>query len=302
MKRLRLIKEQRGNVLALVSISIAVLLGLSGLVIDGGTMYVTRAQLQKTANAAALSGAQELLNSETAVKEVVHNILMSHDENESMDILDIHMRDRVTVGLTREIRLGFGGLFGLPSTPVSVKATAELGVMGEAVGVAPVGIDERMLPLAFDQEYTLKVGPGDSDTGYFGILALDDQKAQTYGYNLMYGFQKPISIGDEINVRDGNVAGETREGVNYRIQNCPDPSARDCKRILLIPVYKPLTYSGSKHIDTVEVLDFAFFYISKPMAHNDDSVKGRFIEYAGTGIIKPGPSGGTGAFAIRLTE
>lgn len=300
MKRVRFFKEERGNVIALASLSMAVLLALTGLVVDGGTMYVTRTQLQKTANAAALSGAQELTNTADDVEEVARNVLKSHEEEPSLDMLDIQMGDRVTVGLTRDVSLGFGGLFGLRSTPVSVKATAELGVMGEAVGAVPIGIDER-IDLVYDQEYTLRVDSGDSVNGFFGILALEDQKAQTYGHNLMYGYQNPISIGDEIQVRDGNVAGETRDGVNYRITNCPDPEARDCKRIMLVPVYTPHSYSGSQHLDSVVVTGFAYFYITEPMSHNDDSIRGKFIKRTGTGFVDPGALD-KGAFAIRLTE
>jgi uncharacterized membrane protein len=53
-------KKQRGFVLIVTAISMTLLLGLAGLGIDVGRMYVIRAELQSFTDAAALSAALEL--------------------------------------------------------------------------------------------------------------------------------------------------------------------------------------------------------------------------------------------------
>ncbi len=53
-------KSQRGFVLIVTAISMTLLLGLAGLGIDIGRMYVIRAELQSFTDAAALSAAMEL--------------------------------------------------------------------------------------------------------------------------------------------------------------------------------------------------------------------------------------------------
>ena len=54
---------QRGSVLVMVSAGMVMLLGVAGLAIDLAGLYVARNEAQRSADAAALSGAQEFVNS-----------------------------------------------------------------------------------------------------------------------------------------------------------------------------------------------------------------------------------------------
>src|ERR1700677_4891017 len=60
-------KSQRGFVLIVTAISMTLLLGLAGLGIDVGRMYVIRAELQSFTDAAALSAALELNGSDSGL-------------------------------------------------------------------------------------------------------------------------------------------------------------------------------------------------------------------------------------------
>ena len=60
-------KSQRGFVLIVTSIAMTLLLGLAGLGIDIGRMYVIRAELQSFTDAAALSAAMELNGTDAGV-------------------------------------------------------------------------------------------------------------------------------------------------------------------------------------------------------------------------------------------
>lgn len=85
----QLIKHENGNVLILVSLSMVGLLGMTGLVIDGGSLYMTKSHLQKSVNAAALSGAQQLFFGESAVKKVVNEVLQFHKEENHLTRIEI---------------------------------------------------------------------------------------------------------------------------------------------------------------------------------------------------------------------
>ena len=50
--------EESGNTILLAALSMFVILSIAGLAIDGGMVYMTKAEMQKTANDAVLSGAQ----------------------------------------------------------------------------------------------------------------------------------------------------------------------------------------------------------------------------------------------------
>ncbi|HEY4552829.1 MAG TPA: pilus assembly protein TadG-related protein [Bacillaceae bacterium] len=298
-----LLKREDGNVLILTAIALLALLAITGLVIDGGMVYMQKSHLQKTANAAALSGAQELTNSEESVQKVVQDILASHDETVSMNQLNITMNDQVNVRLTKPVNLAFSSLFGIDAVDVRAEATASLGVMGRAVGVAPLGVDETT-PLQLYQEYQLKVGSGDSEAGNFGILALGGSGARTYEENLRYGYQEELKIGDVVATQTGNIAEKTRSAVQEKINGCPESPdnlfKRDCSRIILVPVYKPYNQT-SNQVKEVIITGFAYFYIKDPMNSKETSVTGIFIERAGTGFTEKGASN-YGAYAIRLSR
>ena len=70
----------------------------------------------------------------------------------------------------------------------------------------------------FGEQYTLKVGAGDTDIlneevspGWFGALALEGPGAKLYEDNLTYGFNGELKIGDILDVQTGNISIPLRE-------------------------------------------------------------------------------------------
>lgn len=310
IKKVKLIKrkfleEENGSALVLFTLSFIVILGIAGVVIDGGIVYNTKSHLKKTANAAVLSGAQELTNSNAAVSEVVQNILNAHGEEKSLKEMDIRPNEeyKLRVILEKNVPLYFSKLFKIYSMKVSVASSAELLPMNRASGAVPLGIDDS-IPLEYLKEYTLKVDSGDSAYGNFGILALSGPGAKLYEHDLRYGYNGELKVGDVIDTQTGNIAGKTRDAINARIDACPYPANdfehRDCSRIILVLVYKPYNVQ-SNQLKQVKITGFAYFYIKQPMGKDDSSITGYFIKRAGTGYgdnnIKD-----NGAYAMRLTE
>jgi len=58
------INEQRGTILPVVAVMLAVLVSMAALAVDVGYLFVVRAELQNAADAGALAGAAELYNDE----------------------------------------------------------------------------------------------------------------------------------------------------------------------------------------------------------------------------------------------
>lgn len=299
----RIKREESGNAILFVGLALMTMIAFLGLVIDGGKLYMTKQHLQKTANAAVLSGAQELTNTEAAVSEVVSEVIAAHQEETSVEALDITMEKRVSIDLKNNVSLSFSKLFGMESAPVEAHAAAELRTMGRAMGAAPLGIDERN-NLEYYQEYKLKVDQTEVEYGNFGVLALGGTGAQTYEYNLRYGYDSELKVGDILETQTGNISGKTRSVIDERLTSCPyqpyDTTHRDCSRIILIPVYKPY-FTTTNQLKEVEIRGFAYFYITEPMSNNDTSITGMFIKRAGTGFEYP-DAANKGAYSIRLTE
>lgn len=300
---MKFFRNEDGSALVLVAIAMMAFLVVTGLVIDGGYVYMTKAHLQKTANAAVLSGAQELTVKKERVESVVTYILSSHKENTSLSDLDIWMNEQVSVELTKNVKLVFLPIFGLDSVDVRVTATAGLRNLGNAVGAVPLGIDEN-IPLEYYRTYDLKVDSSGVQYGNFGVLALGGPGASTYEDNFRFGYKSPLKVGDIIDTQTGNIAGKTRAVVQERVNGCsaspPNFADRDCSRIILVPVYRPYHYS-SNQMKSIQVTGFAYFYITDPMNAKDTSIRGMFIKRTGTGTEAAG-SLDKGAYSIRLLE
>ncbi|MBB3113824.1 hypothetical protein FHS18_005937 [Paenibacillus phyllosphaerae] len=297
------LREERGSTIVLAGMSMLFLLTVVGLVVDGGTMYAAKSHLQKTANAAVLSGAQELTGQSAAVTTVIGSILAQHGEQGSLVRTDIVPQSSVRVTLRKEITLGFARLLGKDKAVVTVEAAAGITPMASAAGAAPLGIDES-IPLEYLKPYKLKVDSSGVESGYFGILALGGPGATTYESNLKYGYPSEIKVGDIIDTETGNVAGKTRDSINLRLEQDLYPAGeywrRDSTRVILIPVYRPYQFSSSQ-LKYIEVRGFAYFYILEPMSSKDTSITGMFIQRANTGFTAPGTID-KGAYAIRLIE
>ncbi|MEQ6388212.1 pilus assembly protein TadG-related protein [Bacillaceae bacterium S4-13-58] len=297
------IKKEDGSALAIVALAFMLLLTIAGFVIDGSHLYMEKRSLQKIANAAALSGAQEVTGDLPKVDAIVHKILEEHGEPNILESLKSFPDDRVEVLVKKEVPVIFSKLFGIDTVAIRAEAIASLGVMGKAEGAAPLGIDDSV-PLELYREYKLKVDQTDVNTGNFGILALGGSGAATYEDNLRFGYQEELVTGDILETQTGNVAGKTRTAVEEKLLQCPyvpgEEISRDCSRVLLIPTYEPFRIDQNQ-LKEVKITGFAYFLITAPMDPKDTSITGMFIEKAGKGSYAPDASE-NGAYAIRLTR
>lgn len=302
LKRLK--KNEQGNAIVLVTLALGGLLLIVGLVIDGGHLFMTKSHLQKTANAAALSGAQEIPNSDADVNNVVDRIIEEHGETGTQNQVNLDVEHQLEVELSKDVPLFFSKLFGIENVPIHVNAKAALNPMAKAKGAVPLGIDESV-ELNYGETYSLKVDAGDSEAGNFGVLELGGPGANTYGDNLMNGFDESIEIGDIIDTQTGNIAGKTQEAINDRIDNCPYPAGeyehRDCSRVMLVLVYEPYNHT-SNQMKQVKITGFAYFYVTERMSNTDDSINGIFIKRTGTGFTGDNGPLDRGAYAVKLIE
>jgi hypothetical protein len=304
-EKFKFYRDEKGNVLLLFSLFFLIFIGIAGLVVDAGILYKTKGELRKTANAAVLSGAQELTNSDSAITTVVQDILKADSEEGSFKELLIkpNGENKLKITLEKDVALHFMKLFNMNSVTVNASASAIITPLTIAAGAVPLGIDKNT-PLEYLKEYKLKVDAGDSTYGNFGVLALSGVGANLYEQDLMYGYESELEIGDIIPTQTGNIEGKTRNGVNYRVNSSPytvdDYSHRDDPRVILILIYEPYEIATNQ-LKSVRICGFAYFYLKAPMSNSDSSITGYFIQRVGVGT---GDVNGqdNGAYAIRLVE
>ncbi|MBH0229187.1 Tad domain-containing protein [Halobacillus sp. KCTC 3957] len=280
-----------------------VLLTIAGAAIDGGMLFMTKSHLQKSVNAAVLSAAQELPYDQVKVREVVDDVLLRHDAKIDAESITIIPEKELRVGVQKPVKLAFSSLLGIDTINVYAEAAAQLGALGKAVGIAPLGIDER-INLEYGREYSLKVDSSGVEFGNFGVLALGGPGADIYEDNFRNGYQKEVRVGDILQTQTGNIAGKTKSVVQERVNGCSETlslvSVKKCSRVILIPVYSEHNRS-SNQLKEVMVKGFAYFYITDTFNSKDSSVSGKFLKMAGPGFIGENAVD-KGAYSIRLTK
>jgi hypothetical protein len=311
--------NQRGQSLVLSLVFLTVLVGMAALVVDVGSWYRADRKLQANADAAALAGAQELPANSPAAQASALEYAATNDGG--LEAEDVKFRQTVVPNDTIEVTTDrpspgfFAQLFGRSSVDVRAKAAARAGVLGSAVGAAPIAVDwqHEMLhcdPPAScwgryeDGEFVpgtlttvdfFKTGPGafrlvniDSSHGGTGLKDIGDWIRTGYldaaDVNQWY-YSDPGMKPNSSHVKDA---------LDYRLGSKPD---------LLFPVYNATQAQGAGF--EYYVIGFAVFHVTDWEIHGskDSRINGYFMDMVWTGV--PASSGGApnfGARAVALIE
>lgn len=126
-KIIKLVKNEDGQALILVTLLMVVLLGFASLVVDLGTLYVTKAKLQNAADAAALAGAKDLPNVDTAKNTAI--VYAVKNGMKATDIVavtpDPSDTTKIEVVCTRSVPRIFAVFLSDKDTDVSARAVAQ---------------------------------------------------------------------------------------------------------------------------------------------------------------------------------
>lgn len=300
---MRIVKEQKGATLILIAIMTSVFFSLLALVLDGGNLYLEKARVQKIADAAALSGAQELpasqMKAEAKAKEAIE---LNHDSTSTYSVQFNAELTTIEVTGRKKVNLIFAPVLGIDNPTVEARAAVDLMPLTSGVRAVPLGVEYDANLQYGDKQY-LKVG--DSTYGNFGALALSGPGAKDYETDLRDGYELPINIHDKLNTQSGAIVQKTINAVKTRISKCPDAKydnySSDCSRVVLVPVFKTLALEEQK-VKQVEVVGFASFFIeSVSSANTNAEVIGTFIQKTHNGDSSQGvPNYGT--YGYKLTR
>ena len=164
LKRLK--KEEHGQALVFFVGVFAILLAVMALVVDVGSVYVEKAELQNAVDAAALAGAHDLPTETNAIG----NADVYFDSNGYANVVPQidPDADSITVSATKNVAYTFAQIIGLDNANVTANATATITSADGVTGVIPVGVEQQNFIIG--QEYTLKEGGGEGANGNFGGL------------------------------------------------------------------------------------------------------------------------------------
>ena len=310
--------RRRGSVLVVAALSLGLLLAAGALAVDYGYAVLMRERLQRAVDAAALCGAMELAmgRSNTAAARAVElgNTNLSADYSVSFP-----EGNRCHVDGTCSIRTFFAAFAGRDSMTVRARAEAIASPVSEVQGLRPFAIVPPEGGFVYGVTYTIKYGPGDETNTYhgnFNAVALDpeDKGAKDYLENIKYGSDRWIRIGSDITTDDdwiytepGNMAGPTREGVNYLVgQDTHDwayyqsmAGIELSSRLITIPIIESMADINGREL--VHVIGFARVFLENAVGTgNDVDVYARFVKIATPNSRTGRNVSDYGAYGIRL--
>ncbi|MEH7245302.1 Tad domain-containing protein [Neobacillus niacini] len=283
-------KNQQGSSMVLVACLLIFICGISALVVDIGTVYVEKGNLQKTLDAAALAGASELMVSENKAENTAIDIASKNKLTITASDIDT-ASNFIEIKKTVEADLTFARIVGIETMDVPAIAKAQLkGGLSGREGIVPVAIPRDKLPDPSDPfpEFPLNFQPGkgndeenSSIKGNFGYLSIDGTGGNVLRNNIINGADLEVSEEmyeyTQTGLSWGNVKAGFQERINQDLSN-PDCSKYEtadssCSRVILVPIVESFTDVSGKTM--VEITGFASVWISKITGH---TVQTQFIE------------------------
>lgn len=301
---MKLFKKEDGATIVLVAIMMSVFLGLLALVVDVGNLYLEKAKIQKVVDAAALAGAGELpINQNQAQSMVTKTVELNKENPSDFSIFIQNNATTIEVIANKEVELFFANTLGIENPVITASASVDLMPITSGIGAVPLGV-EYSTSLVFGTVVKLKVA--DATYGNFGALALTGPGAKNYETDLLNGYNFEIKVGDILSTETGAMAGKTYTAVSNRIQACPNQTylnySDDCKRLILVPVFKPIIIDSAKQVKQVEVVGFATFFIENVTSTSSNAeVIGRFIQTTYSGSMSSTQTN-YGTYGYKLTK
>jgi hypothetical protein len=325
LKVSNLYKREEGAGLLLFIFVLFVMLGVGGLVVDMGIVYKTRGEMRKAANAAALSGAQEIPSkSNTIIENVVKDILVAHNPEYTSNInnwsWELEEDKTIKVVLEQTVHTFFMRIFGVSSIPLEVMSRAKISPMAAVTGAMPLGVSKDSITLKSDMEwekFLLKANPSETNYGKYGIISFEnkDPGAKDYKEYLENGYSGKIEYGDILYTKSGSVAADDKimeakinNSIYSTLQSVKDAYNNNTldyndSRIMLVIVYdEGDIIDANQNIREITVVGFAYYYLDSYIKDgNDREINGYIIPRVFTSLANENALD-LASYTIRLVE
>ncbi len=302
-------RNEDGQAFVLMVLALAVMMGMSVLVLDVGAWFRTDRRLQATADAAALAGAQQLPESPGAAKAMA----LDYANQNGGDVLaaDIEVsstynsNDTISVKAQKDTPGVFSRLLGVNSTNIDRSAKARVDSPLKALYVAPMVVycDHEKIQNC-DGHGHPKFGEGnrtempfdkEGAPGAFGMLNLSGGEG-TPGSSeeadwILHGFDKYIDIG----------IYRSDPGAKFESLNVQDALQDRVGTVLLFPVFKTLTEQGQNA--EYDIIGWIGFHLESYEVHGHEAtLTGYFTEYIAIGVLASSGSGVPTTFGVKSIQ
>ena len=287
-------RNQSGQAMVLTVLFITALMGMAAMVLDAGSWFRAHRELQATADAAALAGAQELPDDTSTATGLANQYA---DKNTSgLTAKDVSFSSKYTSNDTIKVHLQkpapgfFSKVFGIDSVQEGASASALATGMTAAKYVAPITVNKAHPMLAdigcpcFGDTTTIPLGKA-GVPGAFDLLNLDGSRGGTGPGTLadwmLNGYNEYLPLGTYY----------SDAGAKFNSSEMQDALTQRIGTVLMFPVYDTLTGEGSNA--NYHVIGWVGFYLESFDARGSSgSITGHFTEVVWDGL--PATSGGAG--------
>ena len=285
-------RHERGQVLAITAILLAVIGGFAALAIDLGSYSADRRDLQNAADAIALAASQELPNGDSA-HGAANSWAIKNDISPSDMTVTVTQQNwqgtpnpMVKVTIARPHDFTFARLIGIQSTDVSATATSIKTSPAGGDGVIPLSVtEERLASATYGSEVVLKYDANNIEQGNTSPIRIDGPgsgncgDSDRYCSGLEYGSENAVCAAGAddtycsgvsvVDTEPGNKVGATRTAMNYRLDitdsNCnsfgevfeDDPTTNEAGVYSIVQGCNPFLASGysSGRVLIIPVID-----------------------------------------------
>lgn len=304
---MRASESARGQTLPLVIFCMFSLVAVSGAAIDVGSWYQSKRSLQNAADAAALAAASQIPKGWSAAVATGSSAYGKNGQaGDSVSYADTSVaaaNDSVVVTATRQAPTYFSKIFGFASITITATARATVSsftTVHSNQDIMPWGVMKgTYIP---GQSYGIYTDNSSSNNGALSIPYVNGANcpvpngANPYRDEIDGTLNAcPVSVGEQLDVKPGNNAGPTRQGIDTRITTWKpldqivqigangqatviDPTS---KQLVLIPIVEDPD-GGTDWLNGsgwVRVVGFAWFVITGPPGYtnNGKTVTGVFV-------------------------
>ena len=319
----RFLRNEDGVNAVLFALAFVVVLGIAALVVDYGLPAFDARKMQNAADSAAYAASQGLpvKTSDTSaiadIKDVAYEYMAKNGFSDRSNIevtLGAESDSqyyKVTVVVHDTVDYTFARIFGENNVALERSAAVQLVALGGVKNAVPLSIEKSKMDADIESgnyEMILKYGGGNGANGDYGAIDLDGEKsggANDYRDRLKEGYEGVIYVEDYLPAESGVKSGPTRNGVEYRLEQCeklhggtctPEDYDPHCPRIMLVPVVTTTDKDA-------KVEGFAPFLLDKYTGNGNESfIYGTYLP----GVVVDGELGSTpnpyGTYGRKLVE
>jgi hypothetical protein len=300
---------QRGQVIVILALALTALIGMGGLVIDGGMAYVNRRVLQNAADAGSLDGtrvfaryADRVCTVEAAARKAAVDAALVNGVSQASSVVtglvDIDGNAMATCNATRTKGIStnveqsystfFARVLGFNSIKVGATGTARFGFINQLMGSMPIVLNRDSLPANPNDgaEHKAVLSPaGSTGIGPVNFGTIDPTpNGQTLANALEFGLQ----INMVANKGCGTPPKACKAGsittmdplfvaaINARINSAPTETwsrhAPDSRRVVVLPVI-----NGDIGNATVIPIGFALVFLDSIQGPSQNALTIHFL-------------------------